>query len=108
MLNHHTLKAQDFKDVFQNFLKISARTVSVKTLLSERNLRRINYSPYYQRNYVWDNIKQTFFIESVILGTEIPPLVLFNSGAHIEVIDGRQRFETLKRFKENDFSLSIN
>lgn len=108
MSNHHTLKAQDFKDVFQNFLKISARTVSVKTLLSDRNLRRINYSPYYQRNYVWDNVKQTFFIESVILGTEIPPLVLFNTGAYIEVIDGRQRFETLKRFKENDFSLSIN
>lgn len=108
MSNINTIKAQSFRDVFQNFLKITARTVSVKTLLSERNLKRINYSPYYQRNYVWDNVKQTFFIESVILGTEIPPLVLFNTGAHIEVIDGRQRFETLKRFKENDFSLSVN
>lgn len=96
------------KDVFQNYLKISARTVSVKTLLGERNLKRIDYSPYYQRNYVWDNVKQTFFIESVILGTEIPPIILFNTGSLIEVIDGRQRFETLKRFKENDFSLSVN
>lgn len=103
-----TLKAAEFRDVFQHSLKINARTISVKTLLSERNLKRINYSPYYQRNYVWDNVKQTFFIESVILGTEIPPLILFKSGHSIEVIDGRQRFETLKRFKENDFSLTIN
>lgn len=103
-----TTKAVQFKAIFQNFLKINARSISVKTLLSERNLKRIDYSPYYQRNYVWDNIKQTFFIESVILGTEIPPLILFKSGAKIEVIDGRQRFETLKRFKENSFSLSIN
>jgi len=82
--------------------------MSVKTLLSERNLRRIDYSPYYQRNYVWDNAKQTFFIESVILGTEIPPLILFRTGKTIEVIDGRQRFETLKRFKEDDIKLKRN
>ena len=103
-----TTNAEIIKDVFQNYLKISARTVSVKTLLGERNLKRIDYRPYYQRNYVWDNVKQTFFIESVILGTEIPPIILFNTGSLIEVIDGRQRFETLKRFKENDFSLSVN
>lgn len=101
-----TVKAKEFRETFQNSLKITARSISVKTLLSERNLRRIDYSPYYQRNFVWDNTKQTFFIESVILGTEVPPLILFKTGAKIEVIDGRQRFETLKRFKENSFPLS--
>ena len=100
------LTEQHFIETFKNSLKITARTLSVKTLLSDRNLRRINFKPYYQRNYVWDNVKQTFFIESVILGTEIPPLILFKSGTNIEVIDGRQRFETLKRFIENDFMLT--
>lgn len=94
-----------FQDIFKKCLKIENKTVSVKTLLSERNLNRIKYDPYYQRNYVWDKIKQTFFIESVILGTEIPPLIFFKSGIQREVIDGRQRFETLKRFKENEFKL---
>lgn len=102
----NTTKADQFRDVFQNSLKITSRSLSVKTILSERNLRRINYTPYYQRNYVWDNQKQSFFIESVILGTEVPPLIFFKAGATIEVIDGRQRFETLKKFKENDFSLT--
>lgn len=102
----NNLTENNFLNIFKGSLKITPRTISIKTLLSDRNLRRINYKPYYQRNYVWDNIKQTFFIESVLLGTEIPPLILFKSGTNIEVIDGRQRFETLKRFIENDFSLT--
>lgn len=97
-----------FIEVFKNNLKKDARTVSVATLLSDRYLKRIKYDPYYQRNYVWEKDKQSFFIESVILGTEIPPLVFYKSGMKVEVIDGRQRFETLKRFKENDFSLHLS
>lgn len=100
-----TLENQ-FIDIFKSALKINTRSISVKTLLSDRNLRRINYKPYYQRNYVWDIEKRTFFIESVILGTEIPPIILFKTATETEVIDGRQRFETLRKFKENDFSLS--
>lgn len=102
----NTTKADVFRDVFKNSLRVTARSLSVETLLSERNLKRIKYDPYYQRNYVWDVEKQSFFIESVILGTEIPPLILFKTGTKVEVIDGRQRFETLKRFKENDINLS--
>lgn len=106
MNNINTLYNENFLEVFKKCLKIEAKTISIKTLLSERNLKRINYSPYYQRNYVWDKTKQSFFIESVILGTEIPPLIFYKSGLKIEVIDGRQRFETLKKFKENDFKLN--
>lgn len=79
----------DFERVFKNNIKISTRSITVKTLLSERNLNRINYKPYYQRNYVWDVTKGTFFIESILLGTDIPPLILFKSGKMMEVIDGR-------------------
>lgn len=97
---------KEFLRVIKNSLKIDPRTISIKTLLGERNLKRINYSPYYQRNYVWDKVKQSFFIESVILGTEIPPLIFFKSGLMLEVIDGRQRFETLKKFFENEITLT--
>lgn len=101
-----TVLEKDFIDVFKGALKINTRSISVKTLLSDRNLRRINYKPYYQRNYVWDIEKRTFFIESVIVGTEIPPIILFKTSTETEVIDGRQRFETLRKFKENDFALT--
>lgn len=103
-----TNNQEQFVKIFQNNLKKDARTVSVATLLSDRYLKRIKYDPYYQRNYVWEKDKQSFFVESVILGTEIPPLVFYKSGMQVEVIDGRQRFETLKRFKENDFALHLS
>ncbi len=103
-----TINDEKFKRIFRNELKINPYTTSIKTLLSDRNLRRINFAPYYQRNYVWDGAKQSFFIESVLLGTEIPPMIMYKHGSKMEVIDGRQRFETLKLFKENSITLSAN
>jgi uncharacterized protein with ParB-like and HNH nuclease domain len=70
---------------------------SISTLLSSKR-KTIDFTPYYQRNYVWDDIKATFFIESILLGVEIPPLILFapfNDKKRLEMVDGRQRFETL-------------
>lgn len=97
---------KQFVDIFKYNLKKEAYTLSVATLLSDRYIKRIKHNPYYQRNYVWEKDKQSFFVESVILGTEIPPLIFYKSGMIMELIDGRQRFETLKRFKESDFTLS--
>jgi uncharacterized protein with ParB-like and HNH nuclease domain len=102
------LTQEDFEIIFTSHLKIETYSKSIDSLFSLRSLNKINYKPYYQRNYVWDDHKATYFIESILLGTEIPPLIFFNNGSGIEVIDGRQRFETIKRFKENEFSLTRN
>jgi hypothetical protein len=101
------LSQKEFESIFKNNMKITSYSMSIKTLFSDRMQRKIDYNPYYQRNYVWDRAKATFFIESILLGTDIPPLIFFNSGGKIEVIDGRQRFETMKKFKEGDLSLNI-
>ena len=87
-------------------LKLEADLSSIESLLNPRLRTRINYQPYYQRNYVWDDDKATYFIESILIGTEIPPLILYESGQGVEVIDGRQRFQTLLRFQTNDFALT--
>lgn len=81
--------------------------MSIRTLFGDRYTKKIKYDPYYQRNYVWDNSKATFFIESILLGTDIPPLIFFNAGSVIEVIDGRQRYETIRRFRNGDLKLNI-
>ena len=98
----------EFERIFTSHLKIETYTKSIESLLTPRSLNKIDYKPYYQRNYVWDDHKATYFIESILLGTEIPPLIFFNNGTGIEVIDGRQRFETIYRFTENQFSLTRN
>jgi len=102
------LTPNEFERIFTSHLKIETYSKSIDSLLSPRSLNKINYTPYYQRNYVWDDHKATYFIESILLGTEIPPLIFFNNGTGIEVIDGRQRFETIYRFMENNFSLTRN
>lgn len=97
----------DIAGIIETSLKVehSLKTISAM-FLNERYLRKVNYSPYFQRNYVWDSNKASYFIESILLGTDIPPLVLFSDGNALEVIDGRQRFETILRFVQGNFSLS--
>jgi uncharacterized protein with ParB-like and HNH nuclease domain len=96
----------NIQNIFKTDLKIEAKVMSIETLFAnERRTRRTDYKPSYQRNYVWDDDKATYFIESILLGTEIPPIILFNSQEKIEVIDGRQRYETIKRFIDKEFKL---
>lgn len=100
MINQHT-----FEKIFKEHLKVETYSKSIDSLFSPRLRNKIDYKPYYQRNYVWDNNKASYFIESILLGTEIPPLIFFDNNSEIEVIDGRQRFETILRFMENKFPL---
>jgi len=80
---------------------------TIESLFNARQRGRIEHDPEYQRNYVWDKQKASFFIESILFGTEIPPLIVFKrADGWLEVIDGRQRFETIERFVQNKLELS--
>ena len=93
------LDCSDIIEIFKTHLKIENSVKSIAhTFLNARYANRIDYAPYFQRKYVWDEEKATYFIESILLGTEIPPIVLFDDGSKNEVIDGRQRYETIKKF----------
>lgn len=100
------LDYSDITDIFKGKLKIDNIVKKVSSIfLNQRYAGKIDYKPYFQRNYVWDEEKATYFIESILLGTEIPPLVLFQTKDKNEVIDGRQRYETIKRFLEDKLVL---
>jgi 5-methylcytosine-specific restriction endonuclease McrA len=99
------IRQETFERIFKEHLKIETYSKSINSLFSPRLKNKIDYKPYYQRNYVWDYTKATYFIESILLGTEIPPLIFFDNNSEIEIIDGRQRFETILRFMENKFAL---
>jgi len=65
------------------------------------------YVPSYQREFVWNNKKQSRFIESVLLGVPLTPfLVSEDKNGRLEIIDGSQRIRTLINFYENGFRLS--
>lgn len=93
-------------EIFENLIKIEPKVVSIETLFNnEETLKNTKYDPDYQRNYVWDDDKATYFIESILLGTEIPPIIYFRNGEKIEIIDGRQRYQTILRFIKDEFKL---
>lgn len=97
----------EINEIFEKHIKIESKVMSIETLFNNPNrVEKTNYEPFYQRNYVWDNEKATYFIESILLGTEIPPLIFFSNDDNIEVIDGRQRYQTTLRFIKNEFKLS--
>lgn len=67
----------------------------------------INTAPGYQRRLRWTNKKRSLLIESFLLNIPVPPIFLFEHDYNeYEVIDGRQRVETISSFLANDFSLS--
>lgn len=69
------------------------------------NRCNILYSPKYQRNYIWDDTKAINLIETILLNGEVPPITVIKVNNTIEIIDGRQRFETIINFKNGDFQL---
>lgn len=93
-------------EIFKYRLKAETKQVSIDNLFNDEwEVKRTLYNPPYQRNYVWDGEKATYFLESILIGTEIPPLIFFCSGTKVEIIDGRQRYETILRFLRNDLKL---
>lgn len=105
-MDNYQLDYSDIVDIFKEKLKIENKVKTIDNIFNnERYFSKIDYKPYFQRNYVWDDEKATYFIESILIGTEIPPLVLFQTNDLNEVIDGRQRFETIDRFLKDKLTL---
>jgi hypothetical protein len=74
------------------------------------------YIPDYQREMIWDERRQSKFIESIMLGLPIPYIFVadlppeddddVDDLARLEIVDGTQRIRTLYRFLNNDLKLS--
>ncbi|MCU0470284.1 MAG: DUF262 domain-containing protein [Arcicella sp.] len=73
----------------------------------ENRGKSLIFIPDYQREFVWDETKQSKFIESLFLGVPIPPVFVAqtNEEGRLEVIDGSQRIRTVIRFLKNELKL---
>ena len=58
------------------------------------------YVPMYQREFVWDDERQSKFIESLMLGLPIPLIFVAEDKetGRLEIVDGSQRIRTLAAF----------
>ena len=65
------------------------------------------FVPEYQREFVWDDVRQSRLIESITLGLPIPIIfVAENEAGRLEIVDGSQRIRTLAAFMTNELQLT--
>lgn len=71
-----------------------------------REDRWLNLRPEYQRRLVWDDVKKSRFIESLLMNIPVPPIFLYEIDLNrYEVMDGQQRLNTILEFYENNLTL---
>lgn len=64
------------------------------------------YVPEYQREFVWDESRQSRLIESLILGLPIPSIFLAEGkDGRLEIVDGSQRLRTIAAFLSDELIL---
>ena len=67
----------------------------------------LNIRPEYQRRLVWDNVKKSRLIESLIMNVPVPPVFLYEEDlSRYEVMDGQQRLNAIVEFYSNRLKLS--
>lgn len=77
-------------------------------------LNKINYNNSYTRKYTWKKEQQKLFIDSIINEYPIPGFIFKQKNndntdsISFDIIDGKQRLLTLKKFINNEFTISIN
>ena len=73
-------------------------------------IRRGDYimAPDFQRDFVWNESKQSRLIESVLMRVPLPALYFAeNESGRLVVVDGLQRLSTFRQFVEGGSSLSL-
>lgn len=106
------------EDEFDNKRKMLDKTKIVKQTWSITEIYQkirngdLILDPDYQRNEVWHISKQISFIESLFMEIMIPPIYVVEipgidilEGKRYEVVDGKQRLTTIKKFINNELKL---
>lgn len=98
-------KIRQYKEDAENSVLVQASDMTVEMYLIKLASGEA-YFPDYQRDFIWDTVRQSRFIESMLLGYPTPNMIFFeDDDGRLEVADGRQRITTLKGWMENDLIL---
>ncbi len=81
---------------------------AIEQVLSRINQGRYVMDPDFQRDFIWDEAKQSKLIESVLMRIPLPVFYLAEDkqGRRI-VVDGLQRLSTFQRFANNELRLNL-
>lgn len=95
------MKKNSLHDVL-SIVNIQDRTEILGDFIKDQ---RLDYKPSYQRDYVWPPFKGSYFMETILLHAEFTPIAIIEHKGVREVIDGRQRVETIDKFLKDQLTL---
>ncbi len=82
---------------------------TVHELLRRIEKNQMVLTPDFQRDFVWDELKQSRLIESVLMRIPLPVMYLAEDDkGKLIVVDGLQRISTFWRFVHDDLALRID
>ena len=99
---------QKHRDSVESFdaesVHVETKNTQMSTLIQRIENDEINFAPEFQRsNEVWDDVRQSRLIESMMLRIPLPVFYMDASNdGKWEIVDGLQRLNTIKRFVVKD------
>lgn len=100
------------QDVDYTVREYPVEVVVSKYMTGEKDGTNDIFVPDYQRDLVWDDLRQAKFIESLLIGLPIPYLFVADVGnedeelaGRLEIVDGTQRIRSLARFISDELEL---
>lgn len=80
-------------------IKIDPIPYTVHDILRRIERKDIQLDPDFQRQFIWDKVRQSRLIESLLMGVPLPTFYLDATDANrMQVVDGLQRLSTLQAF----------
>lgn len=90
---------QEQLDKERRLVSFDSYDLSVRQLLDMFESGEIEVPPEYQRQFIWNEARESQLVESVLLGIPIPSLFMAtNADSTWEIVDGVQRLGTLAHF----------
>lgn len=87
-------------------IKVHSKQFSVKLIAEMIDNGDIDFTPDFQRNFVWDSHQKSRLIESILLRIPLPMFYFAeDEEGRVTVVDGLQRLTTIKEFMDNKFPL---
>lgn len=100
-------EAQEITPYNPDDIRVHQKQFSIKFIEEMIENGDIDFTPDFQRNFVWNSIQKSKLIESLLLRIPLPIFYFAeDKEGRLTIVDGLQRLTTIKEFMNNEFSLT--
>lgn len=89
-----------------DLIRVHQKQFSIKFIEEMIDSGDIDFTPDFQRHFVWNSVQKSRLIESLLLRIPLPLFYLAEDDeGRLTIVDGLQRLTTIKQFMNNEFPL---